>query len=281
MFVDLGVLKVKKWRRSERIGAIISILANQPHQLISLGEFVEEFNCAKSTISEDLAIVRNILQRLCRGKIETVSGAAGGVRYIPYVSAQQSKKWVQELCDTLSDPERILPGGYLYMVDCIYSPELNDKLGELFAARFANELPDLVVTVETKGIPLAMATARYLNVPVVVARRDNRVTEGSSVSINYVSGSTRRIQTMSLARRSMTKGARVLLIDDFMKAGGTIKGLMELMDEFEAEVVGIGVLLSTKEPESKLVQDYISLAVLEDVNEADGRVVVRPSALFR
>ena len=52
------------------------------------------------------------------------------------------------------------------------------------------------MTIATKGISLAYAVANYLNVPVVIVRRNNKVTEGPTVSINYVSGSTKRIQTM-------------------------------------------------------------------------------------
>ncbi|MCI2455251.1 phosphoribosyltransferase family protein, partial [Listeria monocytogenes] len=108
---------------------------------------------------------------------------------------------------------------------------------------FADRAIDVVMTVATKGIPIAYSVAGYLNVPVVIVRKDNKVTEGSTVSINYASGSSNRIQTMSLAKRSLDKGSNVLIIDDFMKAGGTINGMMNLLEEFNANVAGIGVLL--------------------------------------
>ncbi len=63
-----------------------------------------------------------------------------------------------------------------------------------------------------------------------------------------------------------------------MKAGGTARGLVDLMGEFEAEVVGVGVLIETAVPEEKLVDDYTSLVVLEAVRERPKEVVVRPSA---
>ena len=58
----------------------------------------------------------------------------------------------------------------------------------------------MLVTIATKGISLANAVANVLNLPVVVIRKDNKVTEGSTVSINYVSGSSRKIETMVLKR---------------------------------------------------------------------------------
>ena len=48
-----------------------------------------------------------------------------------------------------------------------------------------------------------------------------------------------------------------------MRGGGTIKGMMDLMHEFGAEVVGTGVFISTTEPEEKMVKDYISLIELD------------------
>ena len=45
---------------------------------------------------------------------------------------------------------------------------------------------DYVVTVETKGIPLAYEVAKSLGVQLVIVRRDNKVTEGPTVTINYV-----------------------------------------------------------------------------------------------
>ena len=63
---------------------------------------------------------------------------------------------------------------------------------------------DAVVTIATKGISLANAVANVLNLPVVI-RKDNKVTEGSTVSINYVSGSSRKIETMVLSKRTLVK----------------------------------------------------------------------------
>ena len=64
---------------------------------------------------------------------------------------------------------------------------------------------DAVVTIATKGISLANAVANILNLPVVVIRKDNKVTEGSTVSINYVSGSSRKIETMVLSENFSRK----------------------------------------------------------------------------
>ncbi|WP_010197989.1 phosphoribosyltransferase family protein, partial [Bacillus sp. m3-13] len=115
----------------------------------------------------------------------------------------------------------------------------------------------------------------FLNVPVVIVRRDSRVTEGSTVSINYVSGSSKRIQTMVLAKRSLETGSNVLIIDDFMKAGGTVSGMVNLLAEFQANVAGIGILVESENIEERLVDDYVSLAKLEKVSERDRQIEVQ------
>lgn len=130
------------------------------------------------------------------------------------------------------------------------------------------------MTMATKGISLAYAVANYLNVPVVIVRRNNKVTEGSTVSINYVSGSSKRIQTMVLSKRSLVEGSNVLIVDDFMKAGGTINGMVSLLDEFKATVAGIAVLVESEHTEECLVEDYVSLIKLTQVVERDKKINV-------
>src|SRR5690606_25490769 len=122
-----------------------------------------------------------------------------------------------------------------------------------------------VITVESKGIPVAVMTAFFLGCPVVAAIRDGQITEGPLVSINYVTTSSRQIRTMSLPKRAIKQGSRALIIDDFMKGGGTAQGMVQLLQEFNVEVAGIGVVMVTREPQSKLVDNYTSLLVLEEV----------------
>ena len=82
---------------------------------------------------------------------------------------------------------------------------------------------------------------------------------------------------MSLSRRALSPGMKVVIVDDFMKAGGSARGLVDLVAEFGAEVAGIGVLVETAEPRQKLVAEYLSLAVLEGVDVEERNVRVRPS----
>ncbi|MBO2945939.1 pur operon repressor [Paenibacillus sp. F411] len=274
---------MKKLKRSERLVDMTQFLLAKPHTLIPLTTFADRYGAAKSSISEDLAIIKEVFEEEGLGELQTLAGAAGGVRYIPKLSQERALDFVQELCGKLQQSDRILPGGYLYMSDLLGQPSLMNEAGKIIATAFAHRDIDVVMTVETKGIPLAYATAAQLNLPVVLVRRDHQVTEGSAVSINYVSGSHKSIHTMSLSRRALREQSRVLIVDDFMKAGGTIQGMVDLLAEFNAEVAGVGVLVESGaiESQERLLQDYISLACLNDVDARSKMITVRPGNYFQ
>ncbi len=266
-----------KIQRNERLAVIIKTLCDHPNKVFTLGYFSEMFGSAKSTISEDLDLLQKTFEKNNMGNICTISGASGGVKYVPYMSEAEIQVTLEELSKELSNPERVLPGGYLYMLDIIYNPEWVNKIAMMFAGKFSKLGLDCVITVETKGIPLAFATAQYLDVPLVIVRHYNEATDGASVNINYVSASARKIQTMVLPMRSLKRNSRLLFIDDFMKGGGTSKGIIEMAHQFGSEVVGIGVMIETNQPNKKLVENYYSLVTL-DADQIENTIIdIKPN----
>ncbi|MDP4170131.1 MAG: pur operon repressor [Bacillota bacterium] len=269
-----------KFRRSERLVDMTTYLLEHPRQLIPLTYFAERYSSAKSSISEDLGILKETFEHRGIGTLQTIPGAAGGVKFFVKVSDEESKPFVQQLCEMIAKPDRLLPGGYLYLTDILGNPSIVQKAGRIIASAYAASSIDVVMTVATKGIPLAYAVASQLNVPVVIVRRDSKVTEGPTVSINYVSGSTKRIQPMVLSKRSLAEGSKVLIVDDFMKAGGTVMGMKSLLEEFKAIVAGIAVLVEAEKIEERLVDEYISLIQLSNVDVREKRINVKEGNYF-
>lgn len=268
-------------RRSQRLAVIIRELVERPGRVIPLSYFAERLEAAKSSLSEDLALVREAFAGNGLGQVETIPGAAGGVLYRPALTPVRMQEVAQGFCQRLADPRRILAGGFLYLTDLVSDPFLLAEVAELFASRWyqlnpTGFAPDYVVTVETRGIPVALMTARALGVPLVIVRRQALLTEGPVVTVNYLSGS-RRVETMSLPRRALAEEAKVVLVDDFMKAGGTIRGMLELMEEFGVTVLGVAVLVETAEPAEKPVSDYLSIARLLRVDDVDRTLEVEPA----
>ncbi len=264
---------MEKIRRNERMSAMMKLLADKPNRIFTLNSFCEAFSSAKSTMSEDVDLLRNVVKSFDLGEIETVTGAAGGVRYRPVMSREKARAMICELCGLLSGTERVLPGGFLYYSDILSNPDTVNRMGEIIAGEYYDTAPDFVLTMETKGIPVAFATANALGIPLVIARHSSKVYEGSAVNINYVSGSG-NIETMSLSRRAVRENQRALIVDDFLKGGGTAKGMVELMREFNVSVVGMAFVMATATPEKKRITDARALMTLtvEDGEPAVARV---------
>ena len=263
-------------KRMERVVALTKQLVDHPYKLFSFTYFCNIFGVAKSTLSEDVLAVRAGLEAYDLGKVETLSGAAGGVRFIPVYSETANQEYLKELASKLAVSERLLTSGMIYMSDILFMPEMVMRLGEIVAQRFRQLEPDYIMTVETRGIPLAVFVARAFNVPVVMAKRTGQITEGSTVSINYVSGSSKQIQTMALPKRALQVGAKVLIIDDFLKAGGTARGLMELAEEFGAQVIGKAFFIASKEPEKKMIDNYTALFSLNSTDLENKTIDICP-----
>ncbi|MBM7642828.1 pur operon repressor [Streptococcus loxodontisalivarius] len=268
-----------KLRRSERMVVISNYLINNPYQLTSLNTFAEKYEAAKSSISEDIAIIKKAFEESHIGEIETVTGASGGVIFTPTIAQDEAKKIVEGLCESLSESDRILPGGYIYLSDLLSTPHVLQSVGRIIANAFKGQKVDAVMTVATKGVPLANAVANVLNVPFVIVRRDLKITEGSTVSVNYVSGSSDRIEKMFLSKRSLKANSRVLIVDDFLKGGGTISGMVSLLKEFDSTLVGVAVFADNTQEERDSF-DYKSLLSVSEIDVKNNRVHVEVGNIF-
>lgn len=263
-----------KVRRSERLIDMTNYLLSRPHKLISLTFFADRYESAKSSISEDLTIVKRTFAQWGIGVIETIPGAAGGVIFTPSISEQEARTFIAEMTGRLSEESRLLPGGYVYLSDLLGQPEVLQRVGRLIARQYIDKKVDAVMTVATKGVPIAQSASRYLDVPFVIVRRDSKITEGATVSVNYVSGSSKRVEKMELSKRSLQEGAHVLVVDDFMKGGGTVNGMKSMIEEFNASLVGITVFAEAAFDGQRMVDDYTSLLKVDKVNTLDKKIHV-------
>ncbi|UJF16198.1 pur operon repressor [Jeotgalibaca sp. MA1X17-3] len=255
-----------KIKRSERLVDMTHHLLEHPHTLVSLTYYSKKYGSAKSSISEDLSIIKRTFEENGIGIVETLPGAAGGVKYTPTISDSAAKVFIEEICEMMASKERLLPGGYVYLSDLLGNPQILQKIGRIIASQYTEQSVTAVMTVATKGVPIAQAVASNLNVPFVIVRRDSKITEGSTVSINYVSGSSERVEKMELSKRSLPSGSKVLIVDDFMKGGGTVNGMKSMIEEFDSETVGVMVFAEAAYTTGKETDDYTSLIRVDKVD---------------
>ena len=190
------------------------------------------------------------------------------MRYRPIGLGTTGRDFVESICERMREPGRQLPGGYLYFSDILSDPQLVQGMGTLIASQYYDENVDFVLTMETKGIPVALMAAQALRVPLIIARHATKVYEGSAVNISYVSGSG-NIETMALSRRAVKEGQRALIVDDFMRGGGTARGMIELMKEFSVSVAGICFVLALENPKHRSIQGEKTLMLISDIRDGE------------
>jgi purine operon repressor len=263
---------MSKLPRAERLVDMTNYLLENPYKIVTLSQFADRYQSAKSSISEDIGIVRKTL-KMRSGDLETISGASGGVRFIPYMPEHLAEKFAKEMFDLVNDETRVLPGGYIYLSDILARPDVLRKFGRLIASQYRNDDIQAVLTVATKGVPIAIAVAQQLNVPYVIARSDpNKVTEGPTLSTPFTSGSSGAVKKLELSTRSLDKGQNIIIVDDFMKAGSTFVGLLNLAKQFEAKVKGIAVFAEGRVHQEREIKDFTSL-IHVDTNLDSGEII--------
>lgn len=122
--------------------------------------------------------------------------------------------------------------------------ELMREVGHAFAERFRDCGVTRVMTVESSGIAPAGMTALELGVPLVVfKKRTSRITNGSVYQTN-VQSFTKNVQyEMTVSRKYLPAGERVLFIDDFLAMGEAAIGAAKLIHEAGCEVAGMGIVI--------------------------------------
>lgn len=123
-------------------------------------------------------------------------------------------------------------------------PTLMDACGAEFARLFKEVGAEKILTAEISGIAPAIMAGKYLDLPVVYARKTKPITMPSEVYITVAPSHTKGTNTeLIVSPEYLGRGERILIIDDFLASGATIAGLVRLAEVAGAQVIGIGTLV--------------------------------------
>ena len=159
--------------------------------------------------------------------------------------------------------------------------ELVEACAQEFVRRFEGTPITRVLTIETSGIILAGAVARHLKVPMVIAKKTRSMNlDGDSYVAEFLSFNHKNIKTVVVSRKFLGKDDRVLIIDDIMANGCAMQGLISIVEDAEAEVVGCGVAIEKSFQEGavrirNLGYRLESLAAVESLNPEKGEVIFK------
>ncbi len=92
---------------------------------------------------------------------------------------------------------------------------------------------DLLVTAETKSIPLAHSMAVHANKPYVILRKSYKVYMGKAQQVETLSITTGSPQILVLDEKDarLVKGKRVVIVDDVVSTGSTLDAMRKLMSD--------------------------------------------------
>ena len=140
---------------------------------------------------------------------------------------------------------KVLPGN-IVKVDGFLNHRVDTALLREIAHEFKRLFPTegltAVLTVEASGIPLATICAEEFGVPLVFAKKaksDN--IEGGLYQSEIFSYTYKKKVTLLVSRQWLGRNDRVLIVDDFLANGEALRGLVEIVGQAGAELVGIGV----------------------------------------
>ena len=152
-----------------------------------------------------------------------------------------------ELQKRIVEEGRILPGN-IVKVDGFMNHRVDIKLmreiAKDIAAHFAGREITKIMTVEASGIALAAIVADEMGVPLLFAKKaksDN--IEGGLVKSEIYSYTYKKKVTLIVSAEWISPEDKVLVVDDFMANGEAIRGVIEILDQVGAELVGVAIAI--------------------------------------
>ncbi len=188
--------------------------------------------------------------------------------------------------DTINFPplkERILKNGIcleggILKVDSFINhqidPNLLKEMSIEIVKRFANSKIDKIITIEASGIAPAIMLAFFLNVNVVFVKKKKPATMDNMLTTTVYSFTKKTNYDVCVSKDFLAKGDNVLFVDDFLANGHAANGIIDLINQAQANLVGMAFLIekSFQEGGKKLREMGIkveSLAIIDSLDNCE------------
>ena len=151
------------------------------------------------------------------------------------MSAEDLRAKIREI------PDFPKPGILFYdITTMLKDPAAYREAIDLMVEPYRDERIDIVVGMESRGFIFSAPLAYQLNAGLVPVRKLGKL-PAETITVEYALeyGSN----TLEIHRDAIAAGQRVLIVDDLLATGGTVKGTIELVERLKGEVVGLGFLV--------------------------------------
>ena len=127
-----------------------------------------------------------------------------------------------------------------HRLDVPFLLEMGKEIARLFEGSAVNK----IVTIETSGIPIAFAAAQFMKLPVVFVKKNKSGNISDKVYSSRVESFTKKnVYDAVVSKEFLDKEDKVLLIDDFLAKGNALNGMMDILSQAGAELVGCAIAI--------------------------------------
>lgn len=136
---------------------------------------------------------------------------------------------------------------YIEKFDLLRKPRATSDACALIVEQVLDRDIDVVVGPSTGGMILAFEVARQLGANAAFAERD----PGGGAGREFRRGTT------------FPLGSRVLVVDDILTTGGSVRETLEALGRYPVEIVGVAVLVDRSGGEAEIGASRIALATMD------------------
>ena len=179
--------------------------------------------------------------------------------------------------------------GYVLKVDSFLNHQMDvqllDEIGREFKRRFGHKKVTKVLTIESSGIAIALSVAREFGVPMVFAKKSqSRNIDGDTYVAEVESYTHKKTNRVIVAKKFLSPEDHVLIVDDFLANGCALQGLISIVEDAEATVVGCGIAVEKGFQEGghrirNLGYHLESLAIVDAMDAETGTITFRQQEL--
>jgi adenine phosphoribosyltransferase len=151
------------------------------------------------------------------------------------MSAEELRARIREI------PDFPKPGILFYDITTLLKdPAAYRESIDLMLAPWREDRVDIVVGMESRGFIFSASMAYLLNAGLVPVRKLGKL-PAETITVEYALeyGSN----TLEIHRDAIEPGQRVLIVDDLLATGGTVRGTIDLVERLQGKVVGLGFLV--------------------------------------
>lgn len=154
--------------------------------------------------------------------------------------------------------------------------ELFNEIGKEFLRLFGDCAVTKILTIEASGIGIACVSAQFFHVPVIFAKKNKTRNIAGDVYTSKVESFTHgKVYDIIVSKEFLHPEDRVLLIDDFLANGSALQGLIKLVEDAGATLVGAGICIEKAfQPGGDLIRSMgvrvESLARIKSMSVEDG-----------